>query len=71
MLSEEEETKLEMFFRIIQAAKDDQKFPLLGTYDIEWLTEKLKETNNELSKVHLELQKANEELARLHEVYGA
>jgi len=35
-----------------------------------WLTTKLKEINEECSAVTLELQKTNEELARVWEVYG-
>jgi len=71
MLSKEEETELE---EIIECLQVTRKFRL--KYDneevsntIDWLANKLKETNDELGKVTEELYKANELSAKLSERY--
>ena len=69
MLSKDEELINNALVEIIKTSKEKGVFPLVTAYDIEWLAEKLKEINDELSKVYLELQKANELSARLSEKY--
>lgn len=59
MLSEEEEATVTKW-------KDGA---LTGS-SMSWLARKLLETNDELSQVHAELQKTNEEFSRYIEVYG-
>jgi hypothetical protein len=63
MLSKEDEAKLSMFFAILENAKEHGGPPRLGFYDVKWILTKLKEVNDECSKVHEELQDANEALA--------
>ena len=50
MLTPEEEYKLNTFDAIREAAKTHGGPPRLGYYDIEWLINKLKETNDELKE---------------------
>jgi len=69
MLSKEEELKLEFLSKIISISKEDCRYPQLTSYDMEWLAERLKKVNDELSQTALELQKTNEELARFREHY--
>jgi len=52
MLTKEEESRLVGIQRTIQAAKEQQKMPMIGAYDMEWLAEKLKETNDELKELN-------------------
>ena len=49
-LSKEEEHKLNSFIEIIRNAKKYDNFPGLSAYDIEWLANKLKETNDKLKE---------------------
>jgi hypothetical protein len=60
MLTKEEESFLE---DIIEAIKAGQWIPNVVPNTLEWLAEKLKETNDELSRVTEELQKVNKEFA--------
>lgn len=73
MLSREEEIDIT---KILYTAKEEKKEFLrvsnhIRVDDIILLAKRALEINEECSQVTLELQKANEELARLHEVYGA
>ncbi len=70
MLSEKEETRLQGLAEKVAFCKEDLQYPRLNTYDIEWLVTRLKEVNDECSKISAELQKANEELARVYKEYG-
>ncbi len=70
MLNKEEEHRLSQIMYILNdQIKMDQMYSDLKITLIGWLALKLKETNDECSKVHLELQQANEALARLNEDY--
>jgi len=71
VLNKSEEVRLNETIRALneELIEKDYKNPMYAT--LRWLTEKLKEVNNECSKVTEELQTANEELARMHEVYDA
>lgn len=72
MLNSEEEKLLNQYDQNLSEMPSEA----LGSYltlpivDTQWLVEKLKEVNNEASKYSEELQKTNEELARVLEVYG-
>lgn len=51
MLNEEEVHKLEYLTAVIKDAKEEEKFPRLSAYDIEWLVTKLKEADEKLKEM--------------------
>lgn len=71
MLNREEEHRLASFLDVTKAdlEKDVTYASEYYVSAVRWLAEKLKETNDELGIVHLELQKANELSAKLSEKY--
>lgn len=72
MLDFADENKLDMLIEIIRESKISGKpgsFPQLNAYDIEWLADKLKEVNDECSKVTEELYKTNQEFANYVEAH--
>lgn len=70
MLSENEEQRLNSFLKAsTEELRKDFDYPEFFATDIRWIANKLKEINEECSKVHLELQKANELSAKLSERY--
>jgi hypothetical protein len=63
MLSKEEELRLEACLDMARVdVKNDKSF-YIKPETVLWLTEKLKETNNELNQVHTELYKTNKDFA--------
>jgi hypothetical protein len=65
VLSEEEEHRLESYFVTVEELiEDHNRGPQFYVSAVQWLSSKLKEINEECSNVHLELQEANENLAR-------
>ncbi len=68
MLSKEEENRLENICEVIGTESLDCGF--WEFEEFKWAISRLKEINEETSRVHLELQKANEELAKVYGVYG-
>ncbi len=72
MLSKNEESKLDCFFEMLEAAKlpGAIKPHSFNYYDIEWLCRKLKEINEEALGYYKSYFKANEELIA-RERFGA
>lgn len=70
MLSKEETDKLRDTLQNAREEIDGGWTPEIDRLirDVVWLAERLKDTNDELSKVHQELYKANKELADLADV---
>jgi len=71
MLNEEEEKKLDHWIREMKKLYDldAQMYYWINSRKFKWLCDKLKEVNTEASRYSEELQKTNQELARMHEVY--
>lgn len=70
MLNEEEEKRV--IYQLDQIAAltnlDSQMYYWMTTREFQWLATRVIELNDELSKVHEELYKANKELADLADV---
>lgn len=73
MLSKDEEDKVAKFLEecTVHIEQGYQNSYIFYPVQVQWLAEKLKELNDECSAITEELQKTNQELGRLHEVYGA
>jgi hypothetical protein len=56
MLSDVEEARLDSFLALIAESKAKGFYPRLSAYEIQWLTIKLKETNDELALMEEKLQ---------------
>lgn len=63
MLSPEGENRLQNILNLLQKSKDLNYTPKFSMYDIEWLAKKLKQKNDELSKVSEELYDVNKAFA--------
>jgi len=66
MLTKEEEARLTAVL-LVTSSDIDKSYLAYKTEGVHWLATKLKEVNDELSQVTLELQKANKLNARLPE----
>lgn len=56
MLSKEEQEVLNALLSVIEDSKERSTVLRLSYYDMEWLAKKLKETNDELSKLKKEIR---------------
>lgn len=70
VLNKDEELKLASLVGVIENDTAEGINYVCNEQTVKWLTEKLKEVNNECFRYAAELQKTNEKLARVYEVYG-